>query len=183
MNLLEALQCVRGNFIISVGPNRDDILHAKFEDPEEQNHFDIKLDPGNIESLYIWTVVKMEANTNGCDDLWTEITIAPWYPTDRWTDTFGDMKKDKFITRQISTNPEFKIIIDRKYDFTFDQLEKLENPNGFDSYLYSYYDKKAIYIFSSKEEMAKALSEDHIAGIKRCRKIDGKYCSEREDEE
>lgn len=182
MNLLEALQCVRGDFIISVGPNRDDILHAKFEDTEQQKHFDIKLDPGNIEQLYSCTVTKMEANTNG-DELWIEITIAPWYPTDRWTKTFEDMKKDKFIARQISTNPEFKITIDRKHDFTFGQLGQLEDPNGFDNYLYGYYDKKAIYIFSSKEEMAKALSEDHIAGIKRCRRIDGKYCSEREDEE
>ena len=183
MNLLEALQCVRGDFIISVGPNRDDILHAKFEDPEQQKRFDIKLDPGNVEQLYPCTVTKMEANTNGCGELWIEITIALWYPTDKWTKTFRDMKKDKFITHQISTNPEFKITIDRKYDFTFDQLEHLEDPNGFDNYLYSYYNEKAIYIFSSKEEMAKALSEDHIAGIKRCRKIDGKYCSDREDEE
>jgi hypothetical protein len=185
MNLLEALQCVRGNFIISVGPNRDDILHAKFEDPEQQKHFDIRLDPHIIEGLYLWTVVKMEANANGCDDPWTEITITPWYPTYSWTYTFKDLYEDETKVDLLlkSQNPSTSIFVDGvKYDFA-DFLTKYVCNHVYADYLCTaFYGSRLIHLYSSVEKKVKALTKCDIDHIKNCRRIDGKFADEKEIE-
>lgn len=186
MILHEALQTVRGNYIISVGPNRDDILHAAFafDEPEQQARYDIRLDH-ILEDILGWTVVKMEANTNGCGDLWTEITITPWYPTDRWTYTFKDLYEDKTKVDLLlkSQNPSTRIFVDGvEYDFA-DFLTKYVCNHVYADYLCTAFcGSRLIYLYSSVEAKVKALTKRDIDHVKNCRRIDGKFVGEKEDE-